>query len=83
MFFQQAQQQSLSFSQVTLVKFRGITAKLKDHNSKIYLGHAPFNKRFKKLKKIMQTLNNDLKTVKEIELDYKGKAIINYHQQKT
>lgn len=66
----------LSLVSMRFEKFRGFFVKLKQNGIEVSFGRKPFDKKVKRLGKILKNLKNKGIISTQIELDYEGKAFI-------
>lgn len=72
----EAKRYNIKYRSLTYDEFLGLSGDLLEPNYRVALGFAPFDAKYEKLKKIIDTLKEQGAQAATIELDYKGKAFI-------
>lgn len=73
---QEAARYNIQYRSLTYDEFRGLSAEMLEPNYRITLGFRPFDSKYAKLGKIIDSLKDRGLTSASIELDYKGKAFV-------
>ncbi|RYZ54447.1 MAG: hypothetical protein EOP07_15965 [Proteobacteria bacterium] len=73
---QEASRYNIQYRSLTFDEFRGLSAEMLEPNYRITLGFRPFEGKYLRLEKIIETLKDRGLSSATIELDYKGKAIV-------
>lgn len=72
----EASRYNIQYRSLTYDEFRGLSAEMLEPAYRITLGFRPFNDKYIKLAKIIESLKDRGLTSASIELDYKGKAFV-------
>ena len=67
---------NIQYRSITFDEFRGLTAEMLEPNYRVTLGFRPFDLKYQRLKKVVETLKDRDLTSASIELDYAGKAFV-------
>ncbi|MBC7530350.1 MAG: hypothetical protein H7318_02165 [Oligoflexus sp.] len=73
---QEASRYNIQYRSLTFDEFRGLSAEMLEPNYRIILGFHPFDAKYLKLEKIIESLKDRGLSSATIELDYKGKAFV-------
>ncbi len=73
---QEASRYNIQYRSLTFDEFRGLSAEMLEPNYRITLGFRPFDSKYLKLEKIIESLKDRGLSSATIELDYKGKAFV-------
>ena len=67
---------NIRYKTILFDPYRGFSALLRDKRIRVEMGRSPFEKKYKKLEKILASLEKKRVTAARIELDFKGKAFV-------
>jgi hypothetical protein len=73
---QDASRYNIHYRSLTFDEFRGLSAEMLEPNYRITIGFRPFDSKYQKLTKIIESLKDRGLSSATIELDYKGKAFV-------
>lgn len=73
---QEGARYNIEYRSLTFDEFRGLTAEMLEPNYRVTLGFRPFDLKYQRLKKVVETLKDREVMSASIELDYAGKAFV-------